>query len=674
MKTSNQIRQAFLDFWTSNPRNAKVVPNASIVPNNDPTLLFVNSGMFPLVPYLGGLPHPLGKRLCNVQKCIRTNDIDEVGDYNHLTFFEMIGNWSLGDFTKASQIPWKLELYVKHFGLDIEKLYVSVWGGNDVVPRDDEAIEIWKKAFREYGIEAEFSEDITNVPQIGEKSSKDWKYRIFPFGKKSNWWQRGADTEGELGGPTSELFYDMGDVIYVTNEKLNINDDSGRYLEVGNSVFMEYRFGNDGSWHLMEQKNIDFGGGLDRIVAVVQNKRSIYETDLFSDSISKIEELSGKKYEEGEQISEDNKSFRIIAEHSRSSTILLGDGVMPGNKDQGYILRRLIRRMIRHGLKLGIENNFTKQLCECSINKLKDSYPYLLENKSELIKAVELEEEKFRKTIKNGIKEFYKILEDIKKSETPRRNFLTGVEAFYLYETYGFPIELISELASEIGFVVATYEFELEFKKHKENSRSGSSQKFKGGMADQSTETTKLHTLHHVLLASLQKLINSEIKQKGSNITAERLRLDFNLDKKLTEDEILKIEELVNDTIKKDMKVFRFSMKKDEAIQIGAQMEFGQNYPDIVTVYMISSMDDAVSNKLFGKSLEKFISDLEEKGNVLDLDSAKVFVENSFSVEFCGGPHVNNTSEIYSNNRKFKIFKQENIGAGLKRIKAGLVN
>ncbi|BCX13906.1 MAG: hypothetical protein KatS3mg085_438 [Candidatus Dojkabacteria bacterium] len=299
MKTSDEIRNEFLKFWTSSPRNAKIIPNVSLVPNNDPTLLFVNSGMFPLVPYLAGQPHPLGKRLCNVQRCLRTNDIEDVGDYNHLTFFEMIGNWSLGAFSKTEQILWKMELYVEKFGLDPQRIFASVWGGDDNIPRDDEAIDAWIKAFKKYGIEAKFSEDITNVPQQGE-SSQNWQFRIFPYGKKDNWWQRGPEVNGELGGPCSEIFYDMQTVLNDTGEKLHINDDSGRYLEIGNSVFMEYRF-EDGKWKPMEQKNIDYGGGLDRIVATVQNKRSVYETDLFIDYINAIENISGHKYDHNEE-------------------------------------------------------------------------------------------------------------------------------------------------------------------------------------------------------------------------------------------------------------------------------------------------------------------------------------------------------------------------------------
>lgn len=631
MKSSEQLRQAFLNFWQSAPRNAKVVPNASLIPNNDPTLLFVNSGMFPLVPYLGGEKHPLGKRLVNVQKCVRTIDIDEVGDYNHLILFEMIGNWSLGDFPKTEQIPWKLELYVEHFGLDPDRIYASVWGGDDDIPRDEEAIEAWIKAFKKYGIEAEFSEDIKNVPQKGQKSGSDWKFRIFPYGKSDNWWQRGPDTPGELGGPSSEIFYDMGEAIYETGTKLDINDDSGRYLEIGNSVFMEYKFSEQGKWELMEQRNIDFGGGLDRIVATVQGKRSVYETDLFTPFIEKIENLSGKKYDHTEQESEDTIAFRIVAEHIRSTSFMIADGVTPGNKDQAYILRRLIRRMVRYGLKLGIEKNFTKELAEVVVTKMSEPYPHLNENKETILTELEKEEVKFRRTIEKGLKELHKMIDS--KEE------LNGEKAFYIYETFGFPLELTLEefdLEDNIKDQI-TNEFQKAKEEHAKQSRAGAEQKFKGGLADQSRETTKLHTAHHLLLKALQITLGDNVKQRGSNITGERLRIDFSHDEKLTEDQIAEVEKIVNNKINEGLKVERIEMPREEAEKIGAEMEFGQKYPDQVSVYVI--------------------------GN--DIESA-------FSKEFCGGPHVENTSEVGEESKSFRIYKQENIGSGKRRIKARL--
>lgn len=635
MKTSEQIREEFLKFWAEEPRNAKLVPNMSLVPNNDPTLLFVNSGMFPLVPYLGGQPHPLGTRLFNIQRCIRTNDIDEVGDNSHLTCFEMIGSWSLGDFTKAEQIPWVLELHVERYGFDPSRLYISVWGGDENIPRDDEAIELWKKAFRKYGIEAEYSEDTSNLPKDTEEG-KTWKPRIFPFGKKANWWQRGPDVAGELGGPSSEIFFDTGKIVH-EQEKYDINDDSWRFLEIGNNVFMEYRFGENGKWEKLPKKNIDFGGGFDRLVRCIQDQEDLYQTDLFSPYIQKTEELSGVKYkDENGKDTEKSNSFRIIADHIRASVLLIADGVVPSNKDQGYILRRLIRRMIRHAMNIGIKDNFSEELAKVVIEKMANGYPHLQEQKARIISELVQEEARFSRTISNGLRELNKLVDDVNNS---KRVSITGEDAFNLYETYGFPIELTTELLKEMGIAeFSMIEFKEAQAKHQSDSRAGAEQKFKGGLADQSEETTKLHTAHHLLLAALQKLVDPNIKQRGSNITSERLRIDFNLDRKLTEEEISKIEQWVNEIINKSLPVVRAEMKKEEAENVGAQMEFGAKYPDVVSIYYIG-------------------------------DS----IENAVSKEFCGGPHISNTSELGEGGKTFKIIKEESSGSGIRRIKASLI-
>lgn len=672
MKTSEQIRKAFLDFWTETPRNAKVVPNASLVPNNDSTLLFVNSGMFPLVPYLGGQPHPLGTRLCNVQRCIRTNDIDDVGDNRHLVLFEMIGNWSLGDFSKADQIPWCMELYVEKFGLDPKRLYVSVWGGDDVVPLDQEAIDLWKEAFKKYGVDAEFSPNISDIPASVEEGV-EWKYRIFPYGRSDNWWERGH-AAGELGGPSSEIFYDLG-VKERDQEIYHINDDSGRFVEVGNNVFMEYKLDENLKYIPLEKKNIDFGGGFDRIMFAVQNKNDAFSTDLFEPIIKKIEELSGKKYKSGIEIDKDTKAFRVVAEHARSSTFILADGIVPSSKDQGYILRRLIRRMVRFALDLGIEENFTKMLAEVAIEKMQDSYPHLLENKAKVLEEIEKEEIKFRKTLKQGIKEVEKLFG--KRNNSGRFVELSGEEGFGIYETYGFPYEMIIEewqkLNLDSSFIIPdswskqfTEEFNNSKNKHQDQSRAGSEQKFKGGLADSSKETTKLHTTHHLLLAALQKIVDPNIKQKGSNITAERLRIDFNFDKKLTEEEIKKVEDLVNEKIEQGLEVKRLELKREEAEELGAQMEFGQKYPDIVSVYFITDENPPLKRAAA-------IPSREGKDAIASRGVTNEVPSSWFSAEFCGGPHVSNTSEIGEGGKKFKIQKQESVGAGIKRIKAALV-
>ena len=630
MFTSREIREKFLTFWTEKPRSCGVVPNLSLVPNVDSTLLFVNSGMFPLVPYLGGQPHPLGKRLCNIQRCLRTNyeDMLEVGDNRHTLMFEMIGDWSLGDFTKEQQIPWIMELWVKVYGMDPKRLYVSVFAGDETAPRDDLAIEIWKKTFREYGVEAEFCEDVTAVPPTLE-DSVDWKYHIFPYGKKKNWWQR-AEAPGELGGPTSEMFYDLGVPEHI-QESYDINDDSGRFIEIGNNVFMEYKLSSDMTWEPLEQKNIDFGGGFERICMIVQNKSDIFESDIYSPIIDKVSALSGRSYKTNGEENEDTAAFRVIADHGRAATFILADGISPSNKDQGYILRRFIRRLVRFGRKLGLEQAFTHEIAGVVIDTLEHAYPHLLENREVVIQKIKDEEATFNQTLSKGLKELSKIQAQLEPGA-----MISGEQAFFVYETYGFPLELtLDELqVSDDDAKSITTQFAEAEQKHRALSRAGAEQKFKGGLADQSVETTKLHTVHHLLLAALQKLIDPEIKQRGSNITAERMRMDYNIDRKLTPEEVARVEALVNEQIEADLPVLRVEMPREEAESIGAQMEFGAKYPDMVTVYFIGSQ------------------------------------ENWVSAEFCGGPHASSTGELGSGARRFKIKKQENVGAGIKRIKA----
>lgn len=666
MKTSEEIRNDFLAFWSESPRNAKIVPNMSLVPNVDSTLLFVNSGMFPLAPYLGGLPHPMGKRLVNIQRCLRTNydDLMEIGDNRHTSMFEMIGNWSLGDFFKKEQINWIMEFWIEKCNLDPSRLYVSVFEGDADAPRDIEAIQIWQEAFLKYGITAKFCEDISNLPKNLEEG-KNWEYRIFPFPKKKNWWER-AHAPSELGGPTSEMFYDLGSV-RVEQGKYNINDDSGRFIEIGNNVFMQNVLDTNLKWQMLPQKNIDFGGGFERVVMIVQGKDDIFETDLYMPIIQKVGELSGKTYKTKGEENEFTSAFRIIADHARASTFILADGVMPSNKDQGYILRRFIRRLIRFGIKLEINNNFSKIIAETVIERMQNAYPHLLEQKATVLEAIDKEENAFRLTLVKGLKFLRAVVETQNdKKQIPQnvetQNFasphqqiaspqqipslqqiesaISGATAYNIYETYGFPLEMIIEelkITDENQIKKIEAEFKAEEQKHREASRAGSEQKFKGGLADNSIETTKLHTAHHLLLAALQKIVDSNIKQRGSNITAERLRIDFNLDRKLTEDEIKKVEELVNQKINEGLNVKRLEMPKAEAEKLGAQMEFGQKYGEIVTIYRIGDEKDP------------------------------------FSMEFCGGPHVGNTSELANGGKRFKIFKEESSGGGIRRIKAGLI-
>ena len=625
MFTSRQIREKFLKFWTEEPRNCAVVPNLSLVPNVDSTLLFVNSGMFPLVPYLGGQPHPLGKRLCNIQRCLRTNydEMLEIGDNRHTLMFEMVGDWSLGDFTKEQQIPWIMELWVKVCGMDPNRLYVSVFTGDETAPRDTVAIETWKRVFREYGVEAEFSEDIHAVPPT-LADSKGWKYHIFPYNKKKNWWQR-AEAPGELGGPTSEMFYDMGTVERV-QDKYHINDDSGRFIEIGNNVFMEYKLSSDMKWEPLAQKNIDFGGGFERICMIVQNKTDIFESDIYSPIIDRVAALSGRSYKTNGAENSDTAAFRVIADHGRAATFILAE--------QGYILRRFIRRLARFGRKLGLEQEFTREIAATVIEVLSHAYPHLEENRDTVLQKIHDEEVAFNQTLSKGLKELSKIQSQLTPGTT-----ISGEQAFFIYETYGFPLELtLDELkVSEDQAKTITNDFQQSEKRHRELSRAGADQKFKGGLADQSQETTKLHTAHHLLLAALQKLVDPNIRQKGSNITAERMRMDFNIDRKLTPEEVAKVEALVNEKIQQKLPVTRVEMPREEAEALGAQMEFGAKYPDIVSVYFVGDRD------------------------------------NWFSAEFCGGPHASSTGDLGEGDKRFVIQKQENVGAGLKRIKAALV-
>ena len=630
---SQEVREKFIKFWTKPPRDHREIPAVSLVPEVDSTLLFVNSGMFPLSPYLAGQKHPLGTRLCNIQRCLRTkyDEMMEVGDNRHTLMFEMMGNWSLNDYFKKEQIPWMLELYVQQFGLDPNRLYVTVWEGNELVPRDDEAIQIWKEAFAKYDVNAEFSEDIMQIP-VTMKDGKTHKPRIFPYGAKDNWWQRG-EVAGELGGSTTELFYDTGHLERKQN-KYHINDDSGRFLELGNSVFMQYQLDDSLRWQKMEQHNIDFGGGFERAVMCIQEKQDIFETDIYLPIIEQIEEQCKKPYKaDGGDENEWTASFRVIADHARAATFIIADGVEPSNKDQGYILRRFIRRLVRFGLKLGLEENFTAGFAEAVIERMKDSYPPLEENRDKIAEEMAKEEEKFRKTLGRGLKEIDKVRD--------AKDKLTGKKAFYIYESFGFPLEMTLD---ELGVAEDKAEqIEKEFKKaeskHREKSRGGAEKKFKGGLADQSGITTAYHTVTHILLAVLKDVLGDHVKQQGSNITADRLRFDFNHHDKMTGKQIKKVEEQVNKAIGKQLDVSFEDLDKETAKAKGAEATFWDRYPDKVKVYTIK---------------------VPKTGKI-------------YSYEVCGGPHVENTKVIKALG-KFKIIKEESSGSGIRRVKAVFEN
>jgi alanyl-tRNA synthetase len=589
--------------------------------------------MQPLIPYLLGEKHPEGKRITNSQKSFRTEDMEEVGDNRHNTFFEMLGNWSLGDYFKKEQLPWFFEFLVDEVGIDPKRLYATVYRGNEKIgiPRDSEAVEIWKKLFASKGIDAK------DADLAEEKGLQDG--RIFYYPDKKNWWSRSGSPEkmpvGEPGGPDSEVFYDMGVDLKRhenspwKNEPCHINCDCGRFIEIGNSVFMEY-IKTEKGFEKLAQKNVDFGGGLERITMVSQGKTNIFETDLFVNVINKIFRLSG-----GKEYKDNQKAFEVIADHIKAATFIMGDdrGVCPSNTDQGYIVRRLIRRAIRYGKQLEIkseEGGWTKEIAKIIIHDYSDVYPELGRNADFVVEQFKTEEEKFAKTLERGLKQF-----ECEKSKTENGNddaeckIISGSSAFDLYQTYGFPIEMTIELATEKGFTVDENGFNEELKKHQDLSRTASAGKFKGGLADSSEETKKLHTAAHLLLAALRKVLGPDVVQKGSNITAERLRFDFSQKEKMTPEQIAKTEKLVNEAITADLPVRCEEMPLAEAKEKGAMGVFESKYGEKVKVY-------------------------------------KVGEEKPFSYEICGGPHVDHTGEL----GHFKIAKEESSSSGVRRIKA----
>jgi alanyl-tRNA synthetase len=591
---ANDLRAKFLKFFEE--KGHAVIPSASLIPENDPTVLFTTAGMHPLVPYLLGADHPMGTRLTDVQKCIRTNDIDEVGDDSHLTFFEMLGNWSLGDYFKKEMIPWSWEFLTSKewLGLDPESLAFTVFAGDENAPRDMESFELWKSC---------------GVPEE----------KVFFCDAEHNWWAPGSS--GPC-GPDTEMFV-------ITDKEPCSPDCSpacscGRYLEIWNDVFMQYNLHPDGRLEPLAKMNVDTGMGLERTICVLQGKQSVYETELFSDILGKIEELSGKEYAAAQ--GDDLKAFRVVADHLRTATFIMGDqkGVSPSNTDQGYVLRRLLRRAIRFGNQLGVPENRLTDIAHVVVDQYSQVYPELKTNEAFIMEQMKLEEEKFQKTIRQGIREFDKILRRLNG-----KTLIDGPTAFRLYDTFGFPIEMTAELAAESGLNVdidGEDGFHARFKRHQEVSNAGADQRFKGGMADTSDETTKLHSATHLLLAALQANLGEDIQQRGSNITADRLRFDFNFPRKVTRDELDVLEAWVNEAIKAAAPVTVEEMTLDEAREIGATGVFEARYGEKVKVYTMGS----------------------------------------FSKEICGGPHVENTGDIKS----FKIQKEESSSSGVRRIRA----
>lgn len=582
-----EIRNKYLDFFKRHGH--AVIPSAPLIPENDPSVLFTTAGMQPLVPYLLGEKHPEGTRLTDFQKCLRTNDIDEVGDNRHLTYFEMLGNWSLGDYFKEESIAMSFEFLTKELGIPVEKLSVTCFAGDKDCQRDEVTASCWKKA---------------GIPED----------RIYYFGKDDNWWIAGE--EGPC-GPDTEMFYDTGKP--KCSENCNPSCGCGKYVEIWNNVFMEFFKTKDGKYTKLKQHNVDTGLGLERMTMLLQGKETPFDTELFKPVMDKLQELAG----ENDSI----ESRRIVAEHLRASMMIIQDGGLPSNVDRGYILRRLIRRMVRHLRKLQINSNELAELIDLNIYTLKEMYPELHQN-SDKIKSVIIEEkDKFEKTLERGEREFNKIVNRMKNEG---KDTISGQDLFTLYETYGFPPEVTQDLAREAGLKVDTTEFDKLFKEHQEKSRMGSEQKFKGGLAGTGEQEVRYHTATHLLNAALKVILGKDVHQKGSNITPERMRFDFSCDHKLTDEEKKKVEDLVNEWISRGLDVKCEEMKKDDAIKSGAECMFIEKYPDIVTVYSIGNDKETVSKEL------------------------------------CGGPHVKNTSEL----GYFKIKKEEASSAGVRRIKA----
>lgn len=642
--TSAELREKYLKFFEE--RWHKIIPSASLLPENDPTTLFTGSGMQPMVPYLLGEKHPLGTRITDSQKAFRAADIDDIGDNRHTTFFEMLGNWSLGDYFKKEQIQWIWDFYVNELELNPEKIYISVYRGNETfgIPRDDEAVSMWQEKFSEKGIDAP-------AVDMAEENGMQGG-RIFYYNEKENWWSRAGVPEnmpvGEPGGPDSEMFWDFGEhhgfhEKWVEERKKSgeytPNDDHchpacdcGRFLEFANNVFMQYKKTEDGFVEL-ENKNIDFGGGLERIAVALTDSPDVFTGDLFDSIRGKIEEFSGKKYGDDET---ETKAFRVIMDHLRVVTFLISDGASPSNKDQGYFTRRMLRRAVRYARDLGIESGLSVEAAKGVIEEYKQQYPELLEKRDFILSEIEAEEKQFLTTLEKGLREFDKLLKGFEiafERSGKKITQIAGPKAFKLYDTYGFPIELTEDLAVENGLMVDREGFEKAFEEHKAKSRAGAEQKFKGGLADASAATTELHTATHLLLAGLRQVLGDHVFQKGSNITAERLRFDFSHDEKVSREDLDKVEAFVNHAIASKMLVSIEEMPKQEAMDRWVVGSFWEKYPDVVKVYTMKSDEEL------------------------------------FSIELCGGPHVESSQGM----GKFKIKKEEASSRGVRRIKAVLI-
>lgn len=623
--TLQEIRAKYIAYMQS--KGHKVIPSASLLPQNDPTTLFTGSGMQPLLPYLLGKEHPLGTRVVDSQKCFRQMDIEEVGDNRHTTFFEMLGNWSFGDYFKEEQLNWVFEFLTSPtvgLGIDPSNLYVTVFAGDDAnaIERDDKAVAIWKQLYATVGIDAS---DVF-IGKESDGASKGMQGgRIFYYDAKKNWWSRAGVPEnmpkGEPGGPDSELFYDFGTPHNTAfGEHCHPNCDCGRFLEIGNSVFMEYIKQEDGSFAKLPKSNVDFGGGLERLCAAANHVNDVFPI-AHKEILETLEKASGKSYHHA--TASELKAFRVVADHLKGAVFIIADGARPANTDSGYVLRRLLRRAVRYADSLSIKEGVLKDAASVVISMYKDHYPELVALESTITTVIAEEEDRFRKTLERGLKEFEKI------SATGN---ISGVDAFVLFTTYGFPIEMTEEMAQERGVSVDKATYAEEMRKHQELSRAGAEQKFKGGLADHSEIVVKYHTATHLLNQALKEVLGAHIEQRGSNITSERLRFDFNHPEKISEEQLRAVEKIVNDKIKEDLIVTATDMPLAQAKERGAVGVFGEKYGEVVRVYSIG-------------------------------DPMK-----PFSMELCGGPHVDHTGVLGT----FHITKEESVAAGTRRIKAVL--
>ncbi len=648
MKSFNDIREAYLSYMEENGHVR--IPSASLVPQNDPTTLFTGSGMQPLVPYLLGKEHPEGSRIVDSQKCFRSMDIEEVGDNRHTTFFEMLGNWSLGDYFKEEQLTFFFTFLVEKVGLNPEHLYVTVFQGDEKnnVPRDAISVAKWEALFASKNVSTKVVEigSEANGYEVGMQGG-----RIFYYDAKKNWWSRAGTPDkmpvGEPGGPDSEVFYDFvpdsphvgGHANAGDDEKwgkeCHPNCDCGRFLEIGNSVFMQYIKQPDGSFALLPKQNVDFGGGLERIAAAANGDADVFTVGPLHTIIRTLERASGKSYNDAAY----THAFRVIADHVRAAVFLISDGVLPSNADQGYFVRRLLRRAVRFADKLGLSEMSLAKLVRDIADEYKDAYPELLQNLQNIEAAIDGEEEKFRVTLSSGLNEINYMTSTLDSGTTKK---ITGAQGFYLYQSQGFPFELIVEELAKKGFSLSEEDFKNESRKHQELSRAGSEQKFKGGLADAGEATTRLHTAHHLLLKALQMVLGEHVHQRGSNITGERLRIDFSHGEKMTDEQKKRVEEIVNEKMKESLPVITSTMPLEDAEKLHAEHEFGAKYPAQVTVYSIGPVAASLESPHF---------------------------DEAFSIEFCGGPHVQNTSELAMAGT-FKILKEEASSAGVRRIKA----